>query len=85
MTRSFIAIVRGDWRQALEYHLFGPLLFSCLVIILVHWIWELKSGAHQQTFYLNWLTNPRIQTTISIAFIGYYLLRLNSIIVNTAL
>jgi Protein of unknown function (DUF2752) len=85
MTRSFIAIVRGDWRQAIEYHLFGPLLFSCLGLLLVHWLWELKSGCRQQTFYLKWLTNSHIQSAIAIAFIAYYLLRLNSTIVTTAL
>jgi Protein of unknown function (DUF2752) len=85
MTRSFVALVRGDWQQAIDYHLFGPLLFGCLGLILVHWIWELKSGCHHQTFYLNWLTNSRIQMAIAIAFGTYYLLRLNSIIVTTAL
>jgi Protein of unknown function (DUF2752) len=85
MTRSFVALVRGDFQQAIDYHLFGPLLFSCLGLLLVHWLWELKLGHHYQTFYLNWLTNARIQTTFAIAFIAYYLLRLNSIIVTTAL
>jgi Protein of unknown function (DUF2752) len=85
MTRSFVAIVRGDWRQAIDYHLFGPLLFGCLGLMLVHWIWELKSGYHHHTFYLKWLTNSHLQMAISIAFSIYYLLRLNSIIVTTAL
>jgi phosphoglycerol transferase MdoB-like AlkP superfamily enzyme len=81
----FGAIVRGNWRQAIEYHLFGPLLFGCLGLILVHWVWELKSGNRHHTFYLNWLTNSRLQLAIAIAFFSYYLLRLNSIIVTTAL
>ncbi|AFY91942.1 Protein of unknown function (DUF2752) [Chamaesiphon minutus PCC 6605] len=85
MTRSFVALVRGDWRQAIDYHLFGPLLFICLGVILAHGIWELKSGCHQQAFYLKWLTNPHLQTAIALAFSGYYLLRLNSIILTTAL
>jgi Protein of unknown function (DUF2752) len=85
MTRSFVAIARGDWRQAIEYHLFGPLLFGCLAIFLVHWVWELKSGERHHTFYLKWLTNSRLQLAISIAFFSYYLFRLNSIIVTTAL
>lgn len=80
MTRSFVAIVDGDWRQAIDYHLFGPLLFCCLGLILIHWVWELKSGCHHQTFYLQWLTNPRVQMATAIAFWIYYLLRLNSII-----
>jgi Protein of unknown function (DUF2752) len=85
MTRSFVAIVRGNWRQAIDYHLFGPLLFSCFGLILVHWMWELKSGRHHKTFYLQWLTNPRIQIIFWIAFGSYYLLRLNSLIMTTAL
>jgi Protein of unknown function (DUF2752) len=80
MTRSFVAIVRGDWRLAIEYHLFGPLLFGCLIVTLAHWIWELKSGRRHQTFYSNWFINPRIQLAIAIGFLGYYLLRLNSLL-----
>jgi Protein of unknown function (DUF2752) len=85
MTRSFVAIVRGDWRQAIEYHLFGPLLFCCLGLILAHWIWELSSGSRQHAVYLDWLLNRRIQIAIAIIFLGYYLLRLNSIIPASAL
>jgi hypothetical protein len=80
MTRSFVAIVRGDWRQAIDYHLFGPLLFICLGLTVAHWIWELRSGHHHQTFYLSWMINQRIQSAMAIGFLGYYLLRLNSII-----
>lgn len=35
MTRSLMALARGDWQQALTYHLFGPLLFGiCVAAIL---------------------------------------------------
>ncbi len=85
MTRSFVAIVRGNWRQAIDYHLFGPLLFGYFGLIFAHWIWELKSGCHHQVFYIRWLAHRRSQMAIAIAFFSYYLLRLNSIIVTTAL
>lgn len=32
MTRSFLAIARGDLPTAFEYHLFGPLFFSAIVL-----------------------------------------------------
>ncbi len=85
MTRSFVSIVRGDWKQAIDYHLFGPLLFIYLGTLVIHWSWELSSGNYQQTFHLNWLHSRHIQITIVVVFIGYYLLRLNSIVPNSHL
>jgi hypothetical protein len=85
MTRSFVSLVRGELRGAIEYHLFGPILFIYLSLISVHWIWELRSGDRHQSFYLNWLVNPSIQLGIGIVFIIYYLLRLNYIIPRSTL
>jgi hypothetical protein len=85
MTRSFVAIVRGNWAQAIEYHLFGPLLFIGLGLTVLHSIWELKSGFYHPIFYLKWLGNPRLQLAIAIGFFAYYLLRLTAIIPTVVL
>jgi hypothetical protein len=80
MTRSFMAIARGDWRSAIDYHLFGPLLFIGFGLATVHAIWELFSGSRIQTFYLNWLQRTDLQLALLFGLLGYYLLRLQSII-----
>jgi hypothetical protein len=85
MTRSFLSLVRGDWRGSIEYHLFGPILFVYLSLMSIHWIWELRSGYRQQNFYLSWIAIPRIQLGLFMVFIIYYLLRLNSIIPSSTL
>ncbi|MEJ1937304.1 DUF2752 domain-containing protein, partial [Nostoc sp. NIES-2111] len=41
MTRSFMAIGRGNWSQALGEHLFGPILLASFVVAIVHITLEL--------------------------------------------
>ncbi len=41
LTRSFMAIARGDWATAAVYHAFGPLLFMFCVLTAVHMMVEL--------------------------------------------
>ena len=44
MTRAFMALARGDWQQAIQYHLFAPVLFCLCVIIAVLMPAELAIG-----------------------------------------
>lgn len=76
MTRSFMAIARGDWRIAIDYHLFGPLLFIGFGVAIVHSIWELSIDRHLQVFYIQWLKRSNFQLVMLVTFLGYYLLRL---------
>lgn len=80
MTRSFMAIARGDFGSAIDYHLFGPLLFASFGLVIVHAVWELLIGHNLQIFYVNWLKRRDFQLVILISFIGYYLLRLTQAI-----
>lgn len=41
LTRSFVAIARGDWPGAIGYHPFGPLLFGVLLGLGLQWAVEL--------------------------------------------
>ncbi|MDJ0557342.1 MAG: DUF2752 domain-containing protein [Microcoleaceae cyanobacterium MO_207.B10] len=41
LTRSFMAVARGDLSQAIAYHLFGPLFFCVFVIAVLHLVLEL--------------------------------------------
>jgi Protein of unknown function (DUF2752) len=80
MTRSFMAIARGDWYSAIDHHLFGPLLFIGFGLALVHSIWELSLNRQVQIFYLQWLNRRDVQSILLTSFLIYYLLRLNQII-----
>ena len=42
LTRSFVAIARGDWPGAIDYHPFGPLLFGALLGLGLQWSVELR-------------------------------------------
>jgi hypothetical protein len=80
MTRSFMAIARGDWHSAIDYHLFGPLLFIGFGLAIVQAIWELLVDRRLQVFYIQWLKRTDFQLAIFISFICYYLLRLTQVI-----
>jgi Protein of unknown function (DUF2752) len=80
MTRSFMAIARGDWRSAIDYHLFGPLLFIGFGLAIVQAILELSINRRLQIFYMQWLKRRDFQLVMLVSFLGYYLLRLTQII-----
>lgn len=80
LTRSFVAVARGDLAQSIDYHAFGPLLFAGMTVILVHCCWELWRDRRLDLFYSRWLTKRSLQIVILLSFLGYYLLRLGQII-----
>ena len=80
MTRSFMAIAHGDWRSAIDYHLFGPLLFIGFGLTIVQAILELSTNHRLQIFYIQWLKCRDFQLVMLVSFLGYYLLRLTQVI-----
>jgi hypothetical protein len=85
MTRAVTALVRGNWQQAIEYHLFAPLLLTMAIFVCGHSGWELIAGHHHRTFYTDWTTDRRVWMAIGGLFFGYYLLRLTRIVPAIAL
>ena len=80
MTRSFMAIARGDLHSAIDYHLFGPLLFIGFGLAIVQAIWELLINRNLSVFYIQWLKRRNFQLLLLVSFLGYYLLRLTQLI-----
>lgn len=76
MTRSFVAIARGDWSQALAQHLFGPLLFIVLLMTTIHLTLELLTGRRVLTFYDKVLRRKKLQWLFLIMLLIYHALRL---------
>jgi hypothetical protein len=75
-----MAIARGDWIGAIDYHLFGPLLFVGFGLVVVQASWELLINRRLRVFYIQWLKHRDFQLVMFISFIGYYLLRLTQVI-----
>jgi Protein of unknown function (DUF2752) len=80
MTRSFMAIARGDWGSAIDYHLFAPLLFVGFGLTIVHTILELSIDRNLPVFYIQSLKRRDFQLPLLASFLGYYLLRLTQVI-----
>ncbi len=76
MTRSFMAIARGDWSEAVMYHLFGPVLFAVLGMMAAQASIELVTGRSLSPKYTQWLTHPALTVTSILAFLAYYGVRL---------
>ena len=75
MTRSFIAIAQGDLSQACSYHLFGPVLFSVLVVTVGHVLIELVKQHSISPFYMRLIQTRHWQFLGISLYLGYYLVR----------
>lgn len=76
MTRSFMAIARGDVSLAFTEHLFGPILFVLFLIAAVHLALELFSGRRIKTVYEKLLRQHKIPLKCLLLALSYYALRL---------
>lgn len=76
LTRSFMAIARGDWAHALVYHAFGPALFGIFSLVAMHTAVELILGRAVNPFYRRVIRSPAIYVIGILLFMAYYGLRL---------
>ena len=75
LTRSFLALARGDWATALTYHLFGPVLVAALVALVAIATVELLTQRSHQRLYQA-ILHPRLMLPFTLLFLAYYGLRL---------
>lgn len=86
MTRSLLAFTRGDWQQALMYHLFGPVVFLVCVFAVLQTTIELVAGRSLKSFsgraiadyYRDTLTKPYWLGMVLFLFLAYYAIRLSA-------
>jgi hypothetical protein len=84
LTRSWLALLRGDWQQSFSYHLFGPMLFGICWIAGVQAGVELgrgrslisPTGKPLATLYTRLLLHPRFLPIVFLLLLSYYGLRL---------
>ncbi|WAS04265.1 DUF2752 domain-containing protein [Gloeomargaritales cyanobacterium VI4D9] len=77
LTRSFMAVARGDLMRAVQFHAFGPLLYGVFLLLGLHIILELLLNRVIAVPYWRWLERQRLQWGVLGVFLGYYLLRLS--------
>lgn len=82
LTRSFLASAHNNFQQAVNYHLFGPLLFFGLSLACVHLILELYFHRSIKAFYGKFLSNQFLQFTLLGAILSYHFLRLYALFVS---
>ncbi|GAA6621650.1 DUF2752 domain-containing protein [Scytonema sp. NUACC26] len=79
MTRSFMAIARGDLERAISENVFGPILFTSFLIAVIHVAIELLLKRRIISFYCQIFKSKKFYFIgVSIAFL-YYFLRLYSL------
>lgn len=76
LTRSFLAIAQGNFAQAIDDHLFGLLIFSSLLIGVIHLALEIVKKQKISSVFSRFVTQKNNLILILITFSIYYLVRL---------
>lgn len=76
MTRSFMAMARADWGQAVAYHGFGVILFGSFIVASLHVAVELLSHRQISTPYTRLVVDRRFQVGALLSLLMYHGYRL---------
>ncbi len=76
LTRSFLAMTHNNVPEAINYHLFGPVLFVGLVILIIHLVIEIYLKRSVSSFYGKLLRKRSIQVSFLFSILGYHAVRL---------
>ncbi|NET26463.1 DUF2752 domain-containing protein [Okeania sp. SIO1I7] len=79
LTRSLTAVARGDFSQAIAYHLFGPIFFVLFVIAILHIVLELINNRKIRTFYVPLIQNHHFHIFCFLVLFGYHGTRLQEL------
>lgn len=73
LTRSFLALTKGDLISAFSYHLFGPILFLFLILVATHLFLEIITSRKIKAFYVKLINNETIQKFFLSSLLMYFL------------
>lgn len=76
LTRSFQAIAQGNVLKAINFHLFGPILFIAFLSLIFQLISEILKKKHISNAYTKIIKNPTYQMTFLLMVFGYHGTRL---------
>ncbi len=79
ITRSFQAIAKGNVLEAMNFHLFGPILFVIFLSLTFHLIYEIIKNQTISTAYIKILTNSNYQIIFLLILFGYHGTRLQNL------
>ncbi|NEP39021.1 MAG: DUF2752 domain-containing protein [Okeania sp. SIO2G4] len=79
LTRSLMAVARGDLSQAIAYHLFWPVFFVVFIIAILHIVLELINNRKIYTFYVPLIQNYYFQIFCFLVLFGYHGTRLQQL------
>ncbi len=77
ITRSFIALVQGDFNASFQYHAFGIIFMAIAVITVFQIIRELLLNKKLSNQLIRGIIHPSNQLILGIIFLSYYFLRLS--------
>jgi len=79
LTRSFMAVARGDFTQAIAYHLFGPVFFAVFLVAGLHLILELINNRKIRAFYIPLIQNHQFHIFCFLVLFSYHGTRLQEL------
>ena len=79
LTRSFMAVARGNLAQAFAFHWFGPILFAGFGLACLHFLLELHQNRRIKAFYVPWVRHPKLQISVFLLLLLYHGFRLHSL------
>ncbi|EAZ91594.1 DUF2752 domain-containing protein [Crocosphaera chwakensis] len=79
LTRSFKAIAQGNLLKAIDFHLFGPILFIIFLTVSFHLIQEIVNNKNISNIYIKIIKNPNYQIIFLLILFGYHGTRLHSL------
>ncbi|MGD1713797.1 DUF2752 domain-containing protein [Dapis sp. BLCC M172] len=79
LTRSLMAVARGDFSQAIAYHLFGLIFFALFLVAILHLVLELINNRKFQVFYIRLIQNSQFQIFCFLVLFGYHGTRLQEL------
>ena len=79
LTRSFQAIARGNISKAINFHLFGPVLFIIFLTLVFHLIQEIIRNKVLSNTYIKIIKNSNYQILFLLVLFSYHGTRLQSL------
>ncbi|WP_330202706.1 DUF2752 domain-containing protein [Cyanobacterium sp. Dongsha4] len=82
LTRSFLSLTRGNVWESFSYHLFGPVIYSSLIVFSLHLLLEIFYKKKIRNKYSTVINDIKIKYLILVSFIIYYVFRLLYLQIN---
>lgn len=76
MTRGFMAIASGNFKEAISYNLFSPILFLVLALIVSHLLLEIVTRRQILVSYGKLIKNPALGLSCLVSVVLYHSFRL---------